>query len=225
MNAELGPQVDAIVALGKNWARKSEWKPRADGKPRRNPLRLSMESKLTALAAGQLYTEGKAGCIIFSTGNTAGIDNQTGINYPTEAKAMAEYMKIRYPQISDKKIILEERSFDTAGNAEEVAKIVKESFYARLPIKEVAVLTVGFHGGSSRALFENYGLPLKEIYASEDIVGRISPRHNAFVEKYVHSQRYLVRAVLEFPRMVLVNTFDRRGKLLRRVTTVLRHQK
>lgn len=141
------PRFDAVVALGKNWRRNLSGVTRQEfthlvrdesGKPlidwENNPLTnksyriyLSLESKMTALAAGQMYVEGKAGKIIFSTGETAGKDPE-GNPYPTEAEEMKRFMRIFFPKdvIPESAIELESQSFDTAGNAEEVKKCFKK---------------------------------------------------------------------------------------------------
>src|SRR5258708_6285935 len=85
---------------------------------------LSTDSRMNAIAAGMEWQPGLK--IIFSTGvTTKGVDSK-GREIYSEAREMADYMKKKFPHIPNEDIILEENSIDTAGNAEEVAKIVKD---------------------------------------------------------------------------------------------------
>ena len=67
----------AVIVLGKNWREYPSEKPTQDWK-----LRLSIESEMSALAAGELFKQGRTERIIFSGGRTAGKD------LPSEAAAM-----------------------------------------------------------------------------------------------------------------------------------------
>jgi uncharacterized SAM-binding protein YcdF (DUF218 family) len=216
MNIEKG-SLDYIVALGKNWARPSEYKPRKDGKPRqRTPKKLSLESRITAISAGMLASEKVANKIVFSTGKTAGTNPDTGQDFPSESEEMARYMKIRFPQVLDEQIVLQDRSFDTAGDAEESGKIVHGNKFG--------LLTVGFHLGSSAKLFKNFGNTANELFKSEDVLTLRSRRHADFIRKYKKSIRERSKRILEYPRYILVNTIDSNGNGLRMVTRVLRHR-
>lgn len=178
-NPELVPQkFDAVVALGKNWrlpVGTDKTHPKGGG-PRVN---LSIESKITTLAAAELYLSGRANKIIFSTGKTAGKDAQ-GNDYPTEAEAMYEFMRrsVSEEAIPDSDVILETTSFDTAGNAEEVKKILDRENIG----KNIAVLTIGYHSFRAGKLFENYGLKTK-VLRSEDVLGKANERYSDFYIK------------------------------------------
>lgn len=102
---------DALIVLGKNigvgWNRE---------KIRKTPHFLSDRSELSVFATGFLFDTGNFKQIIFSGGKTAGAD------YPSEAKAMKDFLLKEFPEIPEEKIILEENSFDTIENAIEVKK-------------------------------------------------------------------------------------------------------
>jgi len=129
---------------------------------------------------------------------------------------MARYMKVRFPQVLDEQIELQDSSFDTAGDAEESGKIVHG--------KRFGLLTVGFHLGSTDKLFRNFGNGSSELYTSEDVLALGSERHRKFVERYKQSKRERIRRALEYPRYALVNTVDPKGIMLRKVTKLLRHR-
>ncbi len=92
---EVPEHFDALVVLGKNWR---EYPPGKE--PQKFKLRLSIESKMSVLAAGEMFKEGLIDKIIFSTGKTAGKE------YPSEGEEMIKYLKERYPDIPEEAIIL-----------------------------------------------------------------------------------------------------------------------
>lgn len=177
--AEIEPRkFGAIVALGKNWRLPVTGGPRID---------LSIESKMTALAAAEMYRAGLANKIIFSTGKTAGKDAQ-GNEYPTEAEAMYKFMRIFFSpeEIQDSAVILETTSFDTAGNAEEVKKIMQEK-----RIDNIALLTVGYHLPRAKRLFKNYGINVKKAFRSEKVLAEKRPRYANFYNEYLWRRKVL----------------------------------
>jgi len=100
-----------LVVLGKNIGVNST---RSD--IQNDNFHLSTDSRLNVLAAGELCKPGMK--IIFSTGKTAGND------FPSEAEAMRKYFRIHFPDFPEKNLVLGPNSKDTAGNAQEVAKIL-----------------------------------------------------------------------------------------------------
>jgi uncharacterized SAM-binding protein YcdF (DUF218 family) len=242
------PEYDVVVALGKNWRRNltgnvseqviekiyrdekgnvlHDWNNRPIIKYK-SRIYLSLESKMIALAAGELYAQGKAGKIIFSTGETAGKD-PLGNPYPTEANEMKKFMRIYYPEhiIPEKAIIVENKSFDTAGNAEEVGKILKEKH-----IESVALLSVGFHLFRAKRLFSNYGVGVDHTFGSEGVLMERYPRYKRFIRGhnlihgYHRSKQYFVEAGKEIIAAGLVYTVDPKGEKLRQKTLKTRHRR
>lgn len=230
------PQFGAVIALGKNW-RKDEndaviphdygahlvdW----NGQPltgRYVTADLSVESKMTALKAAEMFLQGRAGRIVFATGETAGTwkDRFGHVHhYPTEAEEMKKFVRRFYTeaQIPDSAILCEDTSIDTAGNAEEV----KRRFLDPLRIKNVALLTVGFHLKRSMRLFNSYGITVKQGFASDEMSdrgeGRISSAHyERYLTKYHQSDRYKALVSLE-KKAELISRVDRKGKLTRLIT-------
>lgn len=188
-----------LVLLGKNIGVGSS--PRAI---RRDNFHLSGETRINVLAGGMLYQSGMD--IICSSGETAGP--------PSEARAMKRYLQVHFPCISEDDIILEEHknSIDTAGNAEEVAKIVKVKGY-----KHIGLVTVGYHLANAVTLFERYGVPIEQKFAAEDVVKERSLRH----EQYLKCWGKTVRIKLEKKKEIIRKTlliFDKKGILLRLLT-------
>jgi uncharacterized SAM-binding protein YcdF (DUF218 family) len=202
------PQFDAIVALGKNW--------RLPVGPR---IQLSIESKMTVLAAGQMYADGKVGKIIFSTGETAG-KNLQGHTYPAEADQMKKFLRRFFSeeQIPDAAIELENHSFDTAGNAEEVRTIIND-----LHLQKVALLTVGFHLPRSMRLFKSYGVNVDQGLSSEQILEARSSHYQGFLDEYHQSDRYKNLTSTE-RKVNAISIIDRKGKLIRLITKRSRHR-
>lgn len=194
---------DAVVALGKNWRLP------IDG----SRIHLSIESKMTAIAAGQMFVDGKTNEIIFSTGHTAGLDKETRQLYPTEAEEMKRFMRIFFSedQIPESAIRTEIVSFDTAGNAEKVKKIIGDE-----KLRKVAVLTIGSHKLRSKKLFANFGIPVTAI-ASQDVLKGRNPHY----EKFLHDYAWSARHTKELLKETALNTLlfvDPKGEKLRLAT-------
>jgi uncharacterized SAM-binding protein YcdF (DUF218 family) len=217
--SEIPQHLDALVVLGKNigvgWTGEKIRRAGALGRGF-----LSGHAKLNVLAAGNLYMLGNIGTLIFSTGQTSG--------YPSESQAMKDFLIKNFPKIPDSAIILEEKSIDTAGNAEQVSRIIKENDF-----KTVGVLSVGFHISNAKLLFQRYGVKVDRTFSSEDVVknhaknpvrfkGHKEPKvfnPELFVSMYRNSPNVKKEKKKELIRKFLLHTVDRRGKLIRLVTS------
>lgn len=193
-----------LVVLGKNIGIGSS--PRAIKK---DNFHLSHETRINVLACGMLYQPGMD--IICSSGETSGP--------PSEARAMKNYLLLHFPQIPRSHIILEEHknSIDTAGNAEEVAKIVKARGY-----KHVGLVTVGYHLNNAAILFERYGVPIGQKFIAEHVVQKRSVRHKQYITRWEKTGRIQQEKRKEALRKLLLR-IDRKGKFLRLLTQRTRH--
>lgn len=196
--------LDSVVALGKNWEFPVYGK----------RISLSLESKITALAAAELFIRGDTNSIIFSGGKTAG-DDAKGVPYPSEAEEMKRFMRIFFHknEISDKAIILEEFSIDTAGNAEEVFKIVNNK-----KLKKIGLLTVGFHLPRAKEIFKNHGVKIQKFFSSEEILKNKNPYYDRLLSDYYWSSKYFTEVLKETVGLGLVHTIDPKGQIVRKIT-------
>lgn len=203
-------EYDAVIALGKNWRLPIEGK----------RIYLSIESKMTALAAAELYISGQVGKIIFSTGETAGRDSG-GNYYSTEAEEMKRFMRIFFTEdeIPENVIELETNSFDTAGNAEEVGKILQKE-----KLRKLALVTVGTHLPRAKKLFADYKVPIAKSFSSEGVLRQRNPHYEKFLHEYFWSTRHLKEVGKEAIGVGLAYTVDPKGKLLRRITRETRQR-
>ena len=192
---------DLLVVLGKNIGVGA-----TPEEIRRKPHHLSPESRMNVLAAGALWSPEVD--VLFSTGQTAGSDT------PSEASAMKRYFMHRYPHIPESRLLTEEQSIDTAGNAEEVARMLVERGQ---PYKRIGLVTVGYHLDNAVKLFANYGVPVADKYAAEVEVRRIHPVLGRYVRLWSESERVISEYRRERVRSLLL-PIDRKGKLLRQVT-------
>ena len=207
-NSEIiNPKLDAIVVLGHNLGTGYTGE-----RLRELPDHLSGHSKLSVLAAAILFKEGFTDRIIFSSGHTAGKETIS------EAEAMRNFMKKKFPEIPDEAIILEEKSIDTAGNAEESIKIVKQ-----LKLSNVGLMSTRDHLKNSTVLFRRYGLNVKQenSFISEEVISRYMlnghPKNpNLFLKGYRESRQvkgdFYKRELI---RKILLYAIDPKGKLLR----------
>lgn len=198
---------DAVIVLGKNW---KQYPP--DTVPVNTfKLELSIDSQIQAWAAGHMYEEGLVKKIIFSTGKTA------GKHFPSEAKAMAEFMYKKFPNIPKQNVILEEKSFDTATNAQEILQIIKKRRF-----KKIALLATHTHMPRAHTLFKNFGIKTHDFYA-EDEVKKISHNYKKFIDTYMQSPHFRIENMKEFLlRQFMI--FDPKGKFLENLTRRIRHQ-
>ncbi|HEX7734042.1 MAG TPA: YdcF family protein [Ktedonobacteraceae bacterium] len=195
------PLHTALVLLGKNIGIGSN-----PNIIRKDNFHLSNETRLNVLAGGMLYQPDRV--IICSSGETTGP--------PSEARAMKRYLRAHFPNIPEKEIILEEHknSIDTAGNAEEVAKIVREKGF-----KHVILVTVGYHLANAATLFERYGVPIEQRIAAEDVVRGRSLRHTHFLDIWEKIAKIKIEKKKELLRRNLL-FIDRKGKLVRIITRI-----
>ena len=128
---------------------------------------------------------------------------------------MKDFLKEKFPEIPDSAVILEEKSIDTAGNAEEVSKLIK-----RYGFSNIGLLTVGFHLPNARRLFDRYGIKVDkdDNFIAEQVVKARTRKPELFVESYHRSPLVKQERRRELVRTILLYTIDRRGRLLREVT-------
>lgn len=196
----MGDPLKVLIALGKNWGS-------------RNPLILSLESQLTAYAAGLLWQKHGLDYIIFTGGQTAGKDN------PSEAKAMKDFTKMYFPNIPDERIIIEGEAVDTADNAVKVINIFKNRDWFNKSTNYL--LTVGPHIKRAQRFFNNFGLNIFNTIYSDSVALEYSETLKKQVHEWYYSPRYK-KLVTEETILRLIQRFDRKGKILRKVTHLIR---
>lgn len=134
----------------------------------------SLESKMRTLAAGEAFKEGIAEKIIFCGGKTAGED------WPAEAEAMADYLRKKFPEISDEAVVVNRRPIDTSESAEDIMLLLQEQ-----QIPEVILITSMTHLPRAERLFQNYGIKIQSDEAAEKILMRRSPHYHQFLKSYL----------------------------------------
>jgi uncharacterized SAM-binding protein YcdF (DUF218 family) len=140
------------------------------------PGSLNLESKIRALAAGELASEGDVKKLIF----TGGVIQKGS---PTIASAMREYMLAKYPDLADFPIELEEQSIDTIEDAENVAAMLREQ-----GSESAVVLTSESHLPRSLEAFGRNGIAVDGLVA-ELLASERSPHHLELMDKYRKSLR------------------------------------
>lgn len=154
----INDKYDAMVVLGKNigvgWTR---------NKIRKTTHFLSDRAEFSVMAGGVLFQTGNFGKIIFSAGKTAGRD------YPSEAEAMSNFLLLKFPDIPEDKVILEDVSRDTLENAKEVKKVLE-----KYSLKKIMVLTTPEHVKRSRMLFRKAGIDA-EVTGSDGVLKTLAP--------------------------------------------------
>ncbi len=206
LTKELPKHFDALLVLGRNWREYPSGKQSEEFK-----LHLSVESKMSTVAAGEMFKQGLVSKIIFSGGKTA------GQAYPSEASAMAEYLKKKYPQVPEEAIVLEEVSIDTPENAERVAGLLAE----HPELKTIALLTGGIHLARAQTLFKEFGIEAHPFPVEEQL-RNISKEYEQFVESY--STPSIEGATVQIKEWILQSLLwvDPKGRIPRVITKKLR---
>ena len=199
-NPALAESPDLLIVLGKNIGIGS-----SPENIRHRHDHLSRESRINTTAAGELWTPGTD--ILFSGGQTAGLDTAS------EAAAMKDYFKKLYPNVPNSNLFLEEKSIDTAGNAEETTKFLSENHY-----KHIGLLTVGYHLKNARRLFENFGVNISETFAAEKTVQTRSPLHKTYITGWSDS-KHVKREYKKEALRSIVLVADRKGRIVHLITT------
>jgi uncharacterized SAM-binding protein YcdF (DUF218 family) len=238
---ELPEKFDALIVLGGGFRKNLA----SDAKefPQRH---LSLESKIRAIGAAEMYLEGKIGVIIITGGLTG---KGKGENLPSEAMAMKNFILEKYPQIPENAIILEDKAVDTPNNAVGVEKIISnKELYG---IEHYALLTSSTHMDRANRVFEANGLEADlfpaEAYAKEradtikgtipiDISGEIqedptefksNEHYQRLMDRYAHSPRVLMQKVMEnfYQMLITLKVINPRGGgLSEKITRGVREQ-
>ena len=181
-----------IVALGNGLEKKN------------GILDLTIESKMTALAAYLCSKEKLGDKIIFAGGYTKG-------KKASEAQKMLEFVKENFANVLEENILLEEKSIDTAGNAYEVGRLLSND-------QKIILVSFGYHLLRAKQLFCNFGINVDSAIASESILAKSSPKYENLLRNY-SLRRKIVKFLREVAFLSLVYTIDPRGKILRVITS------
>ncbi len=181
-----------IVALGNGFEEKN------------GSLDLTVESKMTAVVGYLYLQDNPKNWLIFSGGYTKN-------RKISEAKAMLEFIKVSFKNVSAGNIILEEKSIDTAGNAFEVKKILPKN-------AKIILISFGYHLRRAKLLFSNFGININSVAASELVLIKYSPRYDSLAKKFT-IKRKIMRLLREIVYYSLVRTIDSHGEIIRIVTS------
>lgn len=146
---------------------------------------LTVDAKIRTLAAGMLAENGKIGELVISGGRIAGLDK------PSIAAGMKEYLLKKFPTLSGFPITLEEDSIDTSENAEYVAEIL-----AQKEARNAVLITSFSHMRRAEKLFREYGIDVYDMAAEYELAGR-SHHHKKFIEKYLGSGYEIKKELVE----------------------------
>lgn len=192
---------DAVIVLAKNW----EVGP--NGK-----YRLTLDSKMNALAAAQLFEEKVANQFIIC-GGVRPIKSNNGYAPKTESIEMRDYA-IRHSDLKPIDFMIDLHSYDTPSNAEETRRMIGTRQF-----KKLGLLTTTPHLTRSLEIFDNYGFRCEGI-SSDDVIARRSDHHKDLV---VEVEKSLARQIDYFKETILTPLafIEPTGKLPRMLTKVL----
>lgn len=112
------------------------------------------------------------------------------------------------------------RTIDTAGSAEEVARLLPEFEHTRQRnYEQISLLTVGYHINNATKLFTRFGVPIKQKLIAEEIIAGLSLAHAEYVRQRAGTDRVKRERQKEFVRFILLHTVDPKGRLIRTITS------
>ena len=200
---------DVLFVMGKNWRK---YPPKKTNKENFK-LHLSIESKISVLAAGEIFKSGRCEKIIFLAGNTA------GKNWPSEGAAMRCFLKKYYPFIPKEVIAIKDDSIDTVSDIENARIYLEEN-----NLKKAAILTISYHLPRCLNLFKNYKIKaeINGMISEKEIKTR-SFHYKTLIKKYSKSKRVKIECTKEVILNIIV-LFDKKAKILRFITKKTRGQ-
>jgi uncharacterized SAM-binding protein YcdF (DUF218 family) len=194
------PDYQALIVLGGGYSEET------DPKSGLKRLILNQDTRVRATASGILVEALNIPEVIYTGGKIAGPNN------PSVAAAMYEYAKRLYPDLEDRKVVLEGESWDTSTNAEYVSEILAQENITGSTI----LLSSGYHLPRADNFFLQRGIDATPM-AAEEIVATRSPHHKKYIEKKLASLGNLKAEVMEtILRSMLI--FDPTGKIPRDMT-------
>ena len=152
---------------------------------RTGKLKLSLDGKMRAIAAGELYEEGLTRRIIVSGGKTSGEGS------PSEAEMMSNYL-IRHFLTPEGIITKEDKSIDTTENIERIKELLeKEKIEER-----VIMLSNQYHIKRIKKLSAISGLSADAINA-ESVLLKRSKHYRLFLKRYSGSCEMIIKKIKE----------------------------
>jgi hypothetical protein len=205
-----GRKFDAVIILDNIWTPKPTDTPESGN-------RMSIDGKMRALAAVELYKEGKADRFIFCGGY------KPDPSYPSNAELMKDYFLVRCPEIPAENLFVENRSINTQENAAGAEEIVRSHGFAH-----VGVITNEYHLKRAVEIFQHEGGVVEGIPA-EDLLrertnGMDTAHMEAFVDAYEHSLQTKWNEVKEVAYRGLLKV-DPDGKIAQTLSHIVRAPK
>lgn len=197
-------ETDLLVVLGKNLGVGSS---RQD--IRESPDYLSIDSRISTLAAAELYGYIPGMRILLSGGRTIGED------FPSQPSAARDFLHAVYPDIRLEDVLLDEDGPNTAASAESVAKIAQTQ---EINFQHLGLLSVGYHVKNAAVLFERRDAPVETVIASEGILAERSQEDRARMIARGGLRRIKAERLKEMARTVALHTVDKDGEGLARFT-------
>lgn len=196
--------MDAVIVLSRNWKRLPRGYESQFGM-----RQLRIDSKMNAVATAEMLKKGMFEYAIICGGKTAG--NQ----YQSESVAMKNYINHTYGNEFERRILLDELSFDTPDNAEKARDVLKGYKFDNL-----SLLTVKAHLPRAVRIFRHYGMEVRGL-SSEDILAEKSEHHARFVRSYKGSCFNCFEHLKEMAILRPLNYVDPLGIIPRVITARL----
>lgn len=166
---------DAVVTMGRNWrgypGRRQIFK-----RSKKDFLDLNVLAKMNCIVVAEFYRQGKTDYIIFGTGKSA------GENFPSESRAMKNYILKRYPEIPDDRILIHENNLESYQEIEEDARIAKEK-----GLEKLAVVTIDTQLPKGIKFLRRNGFENVDGYDTFQEIVKIDSKHATLVERYKNS--------------------------------------
>lgn len=161
---------DGVIIMGRSWS----------GYPFRHKvvrgkLDISVQSKMSCKVAAEMYMSGETKKIIFGTGQSA------GKKWPSEAKAMKDYILKEYPEIPDGDILTHERNLDTYEELDEDINLAEQN-----KLNKLALITVDTQLPRCKKYLEDKGKRL-DYFSTEGKFEKLGHHYRGLVTRHKKS--------------------------------------
>jgi len=190
---------DGVIILGGNW-RGYPLKFKTVKKGGKEILDISLRSKMNCTTAAEMYRKGLTGKIIIGTGQSA------GKKWPSEARAMKDYIIKKYGDVRTEDILTQEKTMETFNELDEDIKLARENGLNRL-----ALVTVNTQMPKCKRYLKKKGENLDYI-SSEEEFKQLNSKYHRLAEQYAKSPE--VRYYERFKEATI-------GRLPKQITALL----
>ena len=173
-------------------------------------LDLNVLARMNCVVVAEFYRQGKTDYIIFGTGQSA------GEKFPSEARAMKNYILRKYSEIPDDRILIHENNLESYQEIEDDAKIARER-----GLEKLALVTIDTQLPKGIRMLRRNGFKNVVGYDTFQEIIKIDSRYAKLIEGYKNSCAEKYESAKE-NLLAVADFFGIRGWFWKRVAKIIR---